>query len=264
MFGTVQGSERSAEETGSLIRESGQDSSTVVLAGGIGPHESSRNAVRIFLESYEEFWRGDTTSGDLETSIENLYIESGRKIGEQAGVKAGVSAVSLFQRGREILFAWHGNSRLYLYGNLERKVRHPLVEKIRSFFTVTGYGLMQLSEDHTFVQFMASRGQMDAESAEAHPNRKFVLSPLGREDAGPPGLGRIPVMKGDLYLLLNGSASEKLGASLIGEKLSSLESSLLKKFNLLEIESVAKDLLQIAFGQNPEQTHTLVLLFQSI
>src|SRR5690606_3405281 len=77
-------------------------------------------------------------------------------------------------RGDRFEVAWVGDSRVYLWHD-ER--------------------LVQLSQDHSYVQELISQGTISVDQARSHPHRNVVTQALGITD---PGALNVETMAGDL------------------------------------------------------------------
>src|SRR4029077_2789915 len=78
----------------------------------------------------------------------------------------GATAVSALVAPPEVVIAWVGDSRAYLY---------------------EGGKLRQLSKDHSLVQRLVEIGQISAEEARYHEHKNVITRSLGARANGPVG-----------------------------------------------------------------------------
>lgn len=124
-----------------------------LVADGMGGHEHGERASRMAVESIQEAMEaGSALVEAIEWANHRIREESG---GGPASMGTTVCA-ALFDGNRYEL-AWVGDSRAYRFDG----------------------ALQPITVDHTFVQAMINRGDLNAETARRHPNRSLLLQALG-------------------------------------------------------------------------------------
>ncbi len=132
-----------------------------ILADGMGGHNAgdyaSRYTVRTILNEIE---KDDNT--EPVKIIENAIEEANQAILKEAGTDIdlegmGTTVVAAAVIGSELCVANVGDSRLYIIG-----------EKME-----------QITKDHSYVQEMVRRGELDAVDARVHPDRNIITRAVG-------------------------------------------------------------------------------------
>lgn len=125
-----------------------------MVADGMGGHEHGDRASRLAVESIQE---AVESGGGLVEAIE----WANQRIREQPGGDGpgamGTTVCAALFRGHRYELAWVGDSRAYRIDD----------------------ALQPITTDHTFVQAMINRGELDADTARRHPSRSLLLQALG-------------------------------------------------------------------------------------
>lgn len=79
--------------------------------------------------------------------------------------------------------------------------------------------LEQVSIDHSAVQALVDRGEIDAAEAERHPQRNVVTRAVGGGSAGVPDYWLLPVRAGDRMLICSDGLTKELDDGAIGRAL---------------------------------------------
>jgi serine/threonine protein phosphatase PrpC len=79
--------------------------------------------------------------------------------------------------------------------------------------------LEQVSIDHSAVQAMVDRGEIDAAEAERHPQRNVVTRAVGAGSVGAPDYWMLPAQAHDRLMMCSDGLTKELGAEQIGRAL---------------------------------------------
>lgn len=131
-----------------------EETGLYLVADGMGGHEHGDRASRIAVDSIKE---AIESGGDLIGAIE----WANQRIREQPGTggptSMGTTVCAARFQGHHYELAWVGDSRAYRFdGHLE-----------------------PITSDHTFVQAMVNRGELNDAAARRHPSRSLLLQALG-------------------------------------------------------------------------------------
>jgi len=162
----------------------------LLLADGMGGHSSgdlaSALAVNYVLDSLlvmaEKNGNPDYAEALTHSIVDaNTAIRNAGKLSDaNTGHSMGATFVGALLRPGEMVFAYIGDSRLYLLRN---------------------DALAQLSRDHTWVQESVDAGHLTAEMAQIHPYRGLLTRGLGVHDRAEPDVGICALHPGDRLLL---------------------------------------------------------------
>jgi protein phosphatase len=151
-----------------LLSEKG---TLLVVADGMGGLEGGSVASRLAVEAMERFYYSDP--GDVPTALENAAKQANSEVYERAsalesGRQMGSTLTAASLLGDHAWIAQVGDSRAYLYRDGK---------------------IQQLTRDHSLVQELVERGNLDKTSGGWWLNRNIVTRGLGLE----------PEVKVDLY-----------------------------------------------------------------
>lgn len=125
-----------------------------LVADGMGGHEHGDVASRLAVETIPEALRYGSGLADA------IVLANGRILeepGSGGATSMGTTVCAVRVADGDYELAWVGDSRAYRFdGRLTR-----------------------LTSDHTYVQGMVDRGEIDAEDARRHPYRSMLLQALG-------------------------------------------------------------------------------------
>ncbi len=132
-----------------------------ILADGMGGHNAGDYASRYTVETIVAVIEKDNNVEPV-SIIRNAIQEANRAILEKARTDIdlegmGTTVVAATVIGSELCVANVGDSRLYVIG-----------DKIR-----------QITKDHSYVQEMVRRGEMDEKDARVHPDRNIITRAIG-------------------------------------------------------------------------------------
>ncbi len=132
-----------------------------ILADGMGGHNAGDYASRYTVETIVAVIEKDNNVEPV-SIIRNAIQEANRAILEKARTDIdlegmGTTVVAATVIGSELCVANVGDSRLYVIG-----------DKIR-----------QITKDHSYVQEMVRRGELDEKDARVHPDRNIITRAIG-------------------------------------------------------------------------------------
>ncbi|MBK8609214.1 MAG: Stp1/IreP family PP2C-type Ser/Thr phosphatase [Chitinophagaceae bacterium] len=142
-----------------IIREKGY---MLIVADGMGGHQAGEVASKMATEiiSREYF---NAKNGSVEKNLEKVLTLANKTIFEKASSQKayqgmGTTCTVLVVIGQAIYYAHVGDSRAY-------------IQKADS--------ILQITEDHTYVQQLVNSGEITAEEAATHPKRNILTNAMG-------------------------------------------------------------------------------------
>jgi protein phosphatase len=226
-----------------LIRSNNQDAYYIdpekrffIVADGMGGHaggeEASHIATAIIRDYLIANWQSSLSNkGLLEQALSqanDAILQDQQEHPERADM--GTTVVVLVFRGQEGPMCTHiGDSRLYLW----RKS-----------------GLVQLTEDHTWIARAIKIGDISVSEARAHPFRHVLSRCLGREDFNDVDLQSLDLQVGDRLLLCSDGLTEELIDEKIADYLQEVPS----------LDKAAISLVEAAKEQGGHDNITVVLI----
>jgi protein phosphatase len=175
-----------------------------LVADGMGGHEYGEVASALAREAIvREVRQGMPLAQAIRTADEDI-IRASHQRGD--ALPMGTTVVAARVAGRRFEVAWVGDSRAYLWRDGQ---------------------LVQLSQDHSYVQELIGRGAISVEQARSHPHRNVVTQALGVTD---PQQLNVETMSGELdagmqLLLCSDGLTEEVGDTGISQVLSQLDCS---------------------------------------
>lgn len=207
------------------------------VTDGMGGHNAGEIASKLALEILKNVF-GDPEPGTPDTDIlkglKTAVTEANSAVFAAAAGKAAYSGMgttltaAYFDKG-SIYTAHVGDSRAYISTNGE---------------------LTQITRDHTLVNEMIVRGELDDELARVHPLRHVITRALGTFAAVDVDLNKTPVEPGSLVLICSDGLSSKLPAEKIAAVIRENE----------DIDKAADELVAQALAAGGEDNITLVLI----
>ena len=167
-----------------------------ILADGVGGHNAGEVAARFVCEELVAWFdsrdKDDSLEQDkitLDLAIHDIHDRLFRLSHENESYKGMAATLAMvIQHGRHAVYAWAGDSRIYLLRRGQLK---------------------QISEDHSFVAENFRQGIFSAEDADQHPMGNIITSCLGaREEIEQLGLNNIVLKKGDELLIVSDGVSD--------------------------------------------------------
>ncbi len=155
-----------------------------VVADGMGGHEAGEVASEMITSSLGAVDVNRPLS-DVVDSIEDSLLEVHHKIRTYSrthceGRTMGSTVVSFFVRENVGICLWAGDSRLYRYRN---------------------HSLQRVSDDHSQVNEMLSRGMISEAEAENHPASNVITRAVGASETLYVDVTLVELQPGDVYLL---------------------------------------------------------------
>lgn len=135
-----------------------------LVADGMGGHRAGDYASRFTVETMTAL-----IAGDPQTDSEKILESSIRKANHELLVEAtnhpemagmGTTLVAMTISGDEMTIANVGDSRLYVVGD----------------------EIIQITEDHSLVQEMVRRGELDEHVARIHPDKNIITRAIGADE----------------------------------------------------------------------------------
>ncbi|WP_058836547.1 PP2C family protein-serine/threonine phosphatase [Luteimonas abyssi] len=143
-----------------------------LVADGMGGHEYGEVASALAREAVvREVRRGTELPRAIQIADEDIIRASRQR---HDTLPMGTTIVAARIEGRRFQVAWVGDSRVYLW----RDGR-----------------LVQLSQDHSYVQELISQGTISIDQARHHPHRNVVTQALGVTD---PDALKVETLSGEL------------------------------------------------------------------
>lgn len=180
-----------------LVRSNNQDSGyagphLLAVADGMGGHAggdvASSLAIAHLAPLDDESHGPDLAVDALEAALaqaQDALMERAREESGLAGM--GTTVTVLLRAGNKLVMAHIGDSRGYL---------------------LREGSLVQVTTDHTFVQYLVATGKITAEEAEHHPQRSVIMRVLGDHDSDPlPDVSVREARPGDRWLLCSDGLS---------------------------------------------------------
>lgn len=179
---THQGLIRRENQDRYLIREFEDQVLLMAVADGMGGEAGGGLAAQIAIEAVGEFTPPDLTV--IEASLTELFLAASRRIEDQVrkvprlkGMGTTLTAACI--KNGITSWAHVGDSRLYLW-----RKEH----------------LIQITEDHTFVNNLVKQGVITKEEVRVHPMQNILLQCIGCQPIEI-STGQFKNSKGDLILL---------------------------------------------------------------
>lgn len=127
-----------------------------LVADGMGGHEYGEVASAMARDAIMREVRAGTPLAQAIRIADIDIIAESRKRGD--ALPMGTTVVAARVQGKRFEVAWVGDSRVYLWRDSK---------------------LMQLSQDHSYVQQLIQQGAISSEQARNHPHRNVVTQALG-------------------------------------------------------------------------------------
>lgn len=213
------------------------DGRLFAVADGMGGHNAGEIASAVGLQTFAERFGPPEPGAADDTILEAMRasIEFANEVvhAEAAGKRAyagmGTTMTAAYLDGPRLFLAQVGDSRAYRFREGE---------------------LTQLTVDHTLVQEMIARGEIDDELAQIHPLRHVITRALGTFPNVTPDVTRHDFQPGDKLLLCSDGLSSKLAAETIKSILAEAAG----------LEEAADRLVQGALAAGGEDNITVILI----
>ncbi|MCD4550021.1 MULTISPECIES: PP2C family protein-serine/threonine phosphatase [unclassified Schaalia] len=194
-----------------LLRASNQDSAyagshLLVLADGMGGHAGGDIASSVAVAHFAPLDTDTHPADSLLPLLNKALAQAHEDLTERSHldpelIGLGTTVIALMRSGNKLAMVHIGDSRAYL---------------------LRDHALVQVTTDHSFVQYLVDTGQITKEEAEHHPQRNVVMRILGDSDTDstPDETIREAVI-GDRWLLcsdgLSGVVSDETIANVLAE-----------------------------------------------
>lgn len=236
---TDTGRVRSENQDSWLVRSTdtpeGKEILTAVVCDGMGGAKAGNVASRMGVERFAEYLcPGLETVEQVDLSAPLAVREANRAIYDLAFAMPeyegmGTTLVAAVTDGRETRIVNIGDSRCYL-------VRNKVIR--------------QVTKDHSLVQDLVDRGEIDRADAWLHPQRNFITRALGTDEDVICDVFREKLEPGDILLLCSDGLSGIVNA----------QELLFEIAYGGELETAADRMMAIALERGAPDNVTLILL----
>lgn len=143
-----------------VIREKGY---LLIVADGMGGHQAGEVASKMAADIISREYFKLNSNGGVEKNLEKALTLANKNIFEKARSQKefngmGTTCTALVVIGESVYYAHVGDSRAYMQkGDL----------------------IMQITEDHTYVQELVNSGDITMEEAATHPKRNILTNAMG-------------------------------------------------------------------------------------
>ncbi len=222
-----------------LVRANNQDSGfagphLLMVADGMGGHAggdvASSIAVATMAPLDEEAHGPDQALSELDRALHEAQAALLARAKEEPKLKGmGTTVTALMRAGNKLVMAHIGDSRAYLLREGE---------------------LVQITSDHTFVEYLVQTGRITPEEADVHPQRSVVMRVLGDHDVEIiPDLSVREAREGDRWLLCSDGLSGVVSADTLKEAL----------VMIADVDECADRLIQLALRGGAHDNVTLIV-----
>jgi protein phosphatase len=144
----------------SIMREKGY---LLIVADGMGGHKAGEVASKLATETISQQYFKQNGIAGIEKNLFRAFTLANKRIYELAtGQKAyhgmGTTCSAFVVVGDTVYYAHVGDSRGYLLKNKS---------------------IMRITEDHTYVQELVSKGEITPKEADTHPKRNILTNAMG-------------------------------------------------------------------------------------
>jgi serine/threonine protein phosphatase PrpC len=165
----------------------------VAVSDGMGGAAAGEVASALVVESLRDYLDDECREADILASIKCAVEEANKDVWQAAsasgrqGMGATLTAVVVHRALAHI--AQVGDSRAYL---------------------LRGGRISRITKDQSYVEFLIDAGMITREEAEHSPYKHVILQAMGVRPEVQIGLGRIPMRRGDVFLLCSDGLWEKV------------------------------------------------------
>lgn len=231
-----------------LVRACNEDSVAIcqtehsllaIVADGMGGHKAGEVASKMAIEMFQSSFENTLKATDpeaVERWLKKTMLEANKTIYEYAKqyeecTGMGTTVVVAVCYGKHVTIGHIGDSRCYL------------VQKQQ---------LYQLTEDHSFVNYLLKIGDISKEEAVNHPQKNMLTKALGTEKNVRGEVRTIPINMGDQLLLCSDGLYGGISDEVLLEVLSKTDSA----------KERGDELVQLAKENGGDDNITLILLRQ--
>ena len=222
-----------------LVRKNNQDggyasSNMLMLADGMGGAAAGDVASSVTIAHLAALdgdeHRADDLLVHMRTTVEEAHADFRARAQEDTSLSGlGTTCICILRSGNKLAMVHIGDSRAYVLHDSH---------------------LMQVTHDHTLVQYLVDHGELTPEEAEHHPKRNVIMRALG-DFPGDIELDESirEAHVGDRWLLCSDGLSGVVSAQTIEETLSTYE----------DIHACGERLIQLALAAGAPDNVTVVL-----
>ncbi|MEP7255152.1 MAG: Stp1/IreP family PP2C-type Ser/Thr phosphatase [Ferruginibacter sp.] len=143
-----------------VIREKGQ---MLIVADGMGGHQAGEVASKMAAEIISREYFNQIGNGSVEKNLAKVFALANKNIFEmsrsnKAYKGMGTTCTALVVIDQTVYYAQVGDSRAYIQ---------------------KGNSILQITEDHTYVQELVKSGDITPEEAATHPKRNILTNAMG-------------------------------------------------------------------------------------
>lgn len=188
-----------------------------IVCDGVGGQVGGEVAAHLAAQAVYDFLREADPSTDPVSLMHDAILFANQRLilqGEHypSGKAPASTIVAVLVMGRELIYGYVGDSRLYLYRKGELEL---------------------LTEDDSLVQRMVTSGVLSPQQALQHPQKNVLTQSLGQQPPPTPHVKRIRVVPGSIYLLCSDGLSNALSREEMMEVLGDTSLSLQEKAEAL-------------------------------
>jgi len=185
-----------------------KDGLLMAVADGVGGHAAGDVASAIAVETlrseFTKNYLADMGAGDVKKLLKNIFSMADDNVSDKAtGEMSGMATtlVAAFVRDLEVFIANTGDSRAYVFDG----------------------SLRQITVDHSLVQELVDKGDIEPEKRQTHPLKNVITRSIGGDFSV--DIYHIGIKAGDILLLSSDGLHDYIGDDLISERLKSAESA---------------------------------------
>ncbi|GAB3698381.1 Stp1/IreP family PP2C-type Ser/Thr phosphatase [Spirosoma flavus] len=204
----------------------------LLVADGMGGHLAGEVASQMAAElvSREYFQHNET----IEKNLARAFQIANRQIFEEARLHdtfrgMGTTCTAIVVHEQQLYFAHVGDSRAYLFKNGQ---------------------LIQITQDHTYIQELLRKGDISPEAAASHPERNVLTQAMGTKANVQIDLGRciLPFDNGDRLMLCSDGLYEYC-----------VEADFVSLLQQQSLHDAANELVNLAKSRGGHDNITIVL-----
>ncbi|GAB3946372.1 Stp1/IreP family PP2C-type Ser/Thr phosphatase [Spirosoma harenae] len=204
----------------------------LLVADGMGGHLAGEIASQMAAELINREYFQSTQN--IEKSLQRAFQIANQQIFDEARTHdkfrgMGTTCTAIVVHEQELYFAHVGDSRAYI---------------------LKAGQLVQLTQDHTYVQELLRKGEISAEAAANHPERNVLTQAMGTKAEVRVDIGRcvLPFDKGDRLILCSDGLYEYC-----------LETDFIRILSQESLPDAAEELINLAKSRGGHDNITVVL-----
>lgn len=273
---THQGTKKTKNEDSFLYRISrdhkGNEIALFVVADGMGGYEVGDEASRLAIKAFKTWWKkrinkimkkrkvikhiireGTKVFHDINTTIRNTSKNSGNKMGTTA------SMLVIYQMQYVIIHV--GDSRVYHLKGWDDDTPYAhlksLIQESNDEHTVSlekKPELIQLTEDHSWVETQIREGKLSKEEGRNHPKRNVLVQCLGIKKEVTPFIETGYYLPSDLFIL----CSDGFHSLFSDQEIQNMLLGLTKEYG--DLQAMCEYLINFSNFSNAHDNITLMLV----